>query len=134
MTGLSGLVYRGMLRLYPTELRRDFGPEMMEVFADDLADGWRTCGFAGACLVWWCVLCEFFRIAIPHLRGNPIVAVPVTSFVLNALVVRGELMLGNQSIGQAVTGAGLICALTALVVVLSGKVSVISLQLNAADK
>src|SRR5579871_4744300 len=101
MTSLR--VYRAMLSLYPVELRRDFGSEMIEVFADDLADARQTNGIAGACLVWWCALCEVFRLAVPKLGSNPAIAVPAISFALNALVVRGELMLGMEpNIGQPV--------------------------------
>ncbi len=41
---LSARAYGGILLLYPADLRRDFGPEMRELFGEDLDDAWQGSG------------------------------------------------------------------------------------------
>jgi hypothetical protein len=143
MNRLSMKVYSGILLLYPTDLRRDFGPDMIELFGEDLDDAWRKHRFAGVFRVWWCAVCEFWRIAWPEQRASPAFFVPAIAAAFNALSL-GATFAGELS-HHAVTAKGafgyelaaivcacLVTALTASVVVRTGKVHVVSLELNSA--
>lgn len=102
---MNARIYSLLLRLYPAELRADFGPEMTQVFLDDMEDGRRRNGHAGAARVWWRSLKELCQIALltprvmvplfiylsqtlyfygvmrPH-RGLPVLLIPVlTTFI-----------------------------------------------------
>jgi hypothetical protein len=75
---MNAWLYRKLLLLYPQDLRRQFGAEMMLAFAEDIKS-------MGAHRVWWCALRELLTVALPGQRSNPCVVVPVLSFVLAAL-------------------------------------------------
>lgn len=121
-------VYEVLLWLYPAELRRQFGAEMKELFREDLA---HACGLTGLIGVWWCAFYELLRIALPSQRSNPAVVVPVIAFALHAMLVGAELTIPRASalrdVAPAVIWSSLVVALTALVVVHSGKVRVLSI-------
>lgn len=70
---MNAQIYSLLLRLYPAELREDFGPEMMQVFLDDLEDGRRRRGSIGVARVWWRSLKELCQIAL----STPRVMVPL---------------------------------------------------------
>jgi hypothetical protein len=62
-------VYAALLLLYPATLRRQFGAEMVEVFADQMRDACEAGGWAGGIGVWGCVGREVFRTALSsHLQ------------------------------------------------------------------
>ena len=63
---LSTRVYAAILFLYPAELRRDFGGEILEVFREDLSHASSYRALAGMLSVWACALREFVRIALPE--------------------------------------------------------------------
>jgi hypothetical protein len=63
-------LYRWMLLLYPFALRGRFGPDMSDVFAQQLHDAWRSDGFSGAAQVWSCAAEELILVALPA-RLNP---------------------------------------------------------------
>jgi len=143
---LSARAYGGMLLLYPSDLRREFGPEMHELFGEDLDDAWQSSGVAGVLRVWWCALCEFLRIAVPGLTENPAFVVPLVASAFNALSL-GSMLAGVIShhplpadgslmdeIVAHVFLPALITALTTFVVVRTGKVTVTSLQLNVGTE
>jgi hypothetical protein len=98
-------IYSLLLCLYPAELRADFGPEMTQVFLDDMEDGRRRRGLLGAAQVWWRSvkeLCQivlstprvmvtvfiylsqtfyFYGVMRPH-RGLPVLLIPLlTTFI-----------------------------------------------------
>jgi hypothetical protein len=50
--GWNCRVYAAVLHLYPAPLRRQFGEEMMEVFADQMRDACRADGWVGGMGVW----------------------------------------------------------------------------------
>ena len=89
---LSQRAYRALLILYPEDLRRDFGPEMLEAFANDLSDGYAACGFKGAVRVWRITLGEVIRIAFPAWLQNPAVAVSALSSAA-AIVSQSPLLI-----------------------------------------
>jgi hypothetical protein len=62
-------VYAALLLLYPTTLRRQFGEEMVEVFADQMHDACETGGWVGGIGVWRCVGGEALRTVLSsHLQ------------------------------------------------------------------
>jgi hypothetical protein len=67
--GWNCRVYAALLHLYPTPLRRQFGEEMIEVFADQMRDACQRNGWVGGIGVWSCVGGETVRTALSsHLR------------------------------------------------------------------
>jgi len=136
---LSTRVYGGMLTLYPPELRGEFGPEMRELFSEDLIDAWRSSGLVGVISVWWCALCEVLRIALPAQSSNPVFAVPVMACAFSALTNCGEIVgslrnrpMPAEAIIAAIVLPSLLTGLTAIVVVHTGKVRVVSLDLKCS--
>ncbi len=71
--------YRLLLLLYPDDLRRDFGSEMLEAFADDLSVECAARGVKGAIRIWRITLCEVIRIGFPAWLQIPAIAVPALS-------------------------------------------------------
>jgi hypothetical protein len=135
---MNGLLYGWLLALYPADLRREFGAEMRELFLDDLADARGLIGFIG---VWWCALCEVLRVALPGQRTNPVVIVPAIAFVFSMLSQCGTVLTIRHSLAQespqqvlivllfAIALPSVATAITALFVVRSGRVRVVSLEL-----
>ena len=96
MSGLvnhSVCIYRTLMFLYPEELRREFGNEIVLAFTEDMEAAWRDSGMPGVMRVWWWTLRELLSVAVPGLRSNPFVVVPSLSFALVAIVQGGELCL-----------------------------------------
>jgi len=115
-------IYTAVLPLFPQELRRDFGAEMTEVFAEDLAEAWRNAGLAGAIRVWWCAAWEIVRIAFPRQLENPAVGVPLLSFVQSVVALTAELVLSHGRLSPVVVLLpGVISALTSIAAVRVGK-------------
>jgi hypothetical protein len=54
----SRRIYAATLLLYPVTLRRQFGEEMIEVFADQMQDAQQNDGWMGKTRVWCCVARE----------------------------------------------------------------------------
>jgi hypothetical protein len=52
---ISRRIYAATLLLYPVTLRRQFGDEMIEVFADQMRDAQQNDGWIGRARVWCCV-------------------------------------------------------------------------------
>jgi hypothetical protein len=63
-------LYSWILLLYPFALRSRFGPDMSDVFAQQLHHAWRSDGFSGAAQVWSCAAEELVLVALPA-RLNP---------------------------------------------------------------
>jgi hypothetical protein len=78
LLGVSHKVYEKSLVLFPSELRRDFGAEMVEVFDEQIWEAYSRSGFPGLLRVWFSATREFVTIALPGRlaeRTLPIVAV-----------------------------------------------------------
>jgi hypothetical protein len=130
----SARIYSALLPLYPPDLRRDFGQEMAEAFAEDIEDALKHRGLVGVIRVWICALGELLRIALPSQAENPAVAVPCIIFVLSETVMSAQLMLAFsqksvalargempfESIPVVILWPSLVAALTALVAVRMG--------------
>ncbi|HUB82140.1 MAG TPA: hypothetical protein VMB03_25260 [Bryobacteraceae bacterium] len=71
-------VYRWLVRLYPQDLRRDYGEEMVLVFGDELRDA----DFRGAVRAWRRAIAEFFRLALPAWLSTAEVRVPAITLAL----------------------------------------------------
>ena len=82
---MSARIYSLLLRLYPAELREEFGAEMTQVFLDDLEDGRRRCGVFGAARVWRRSLKELCQIAL----STPRVMVPLFIYLSQILYFYG---------------------------------------------
>jgi hypothetical protein len=127
LLSFSVRVYAVMLFLYPAELRRDFGAEILDVFREDLNNSSFYGGVPGIASVWGCALREFFRIALPAYAENRRVAVPSILFALNEtiLTIPQKLIFTHQLSLQFILATALwpslIAALTALVVVILGQ-------------
>jgi hypothetical protein len=82
---LSRTIYRAVMFLYPTEFRCDFGEEMLETFAEDLAAQQAGHGFRGVLTVWRTALSEVIRLT-PRLwvRNATAVAPPLTALAMIA--------------------------------------------------
>ena len=75
---VSRKVYATSLVLYPNELRREFGTEMVEVFDEQVSEAYSRSGFPGLLRVWFSATREVVTIALPGRlaeRMAPIVAV-----------------------------------------------------------
>lgn len=62
---VSHKAYERSLVLYPSDLRRDFGAEMLEVFDNQLSEAYSQSGFPGLLRVWFGATREFVTIALP---------------------------------------------------------------------
>ena len=93
----SALVYRGILCVYPCDLRHKFGDEMAGVFTDDLEDALidahRTHRLTPVARVWWNALSEVLAIAIPGRLANEDLLAPAVSLALHLALVGGVLIL-----------------------------------------
>lgn len=118
--------YQRLLILYPEDLRRDFGPDMLEAFANDLAVG-------RAVRVWRIALRELIHIGLPGWLRIPAVAVPLLSA---AAVVFSQLPLLIVTVARrdalvAITIEAALAALTSFVAVHRWKrASLISLDIG----
>ena len=78
---VSRKVYATSLVLYPNELRREFGAEMVEVSDEQVSEAYSRSGFPGVLGVWFSATREFVTIALPGRlaeRMVPIFAVTAT--------------------------------------------------------
>ncbi len=68
-TPVSSHVYSAILLLYPRTLRREFGQEMVEVFAQQMQDARRREGWRGELKLWGCIGSETVRtLAVDHMQ------------------------------------------------------------------
>lgn len=84
-TPVSSRVYSAILLLYPKALRREFGEEMVEVFAEQLQDARRNEGWWGELRLWGCVGNETARSLVEaHMQ---IVGVSVVSALIAFVLI-----------------------------------------------
>jgi hypothetical protein len=128
LLSFSVRAYSAILFLYPAELRRDFGVEILDVFREDLHQASSYRGVVGLMSVWACALREFIRIALPAYAENRRIAVPSILFAFDELVLTlpQKLIFTHRPVSlQFVLAAALwpslLAALTALVVVILGQ-------------
>jgi hypothetical protein len=104
--------YRLLLLLYPDDLRRDFGSEMFEAFADDLSVECAARGVKGAIRIWRITLCEVIRIGFPAWLQIPAIAVPALSAA--TVFVSQSPLLGDTTPLDALVGLAIGAAVSAL--------------------
>jgi hypothetical protein len=78
---ISRKVYATSLVLYPGELRREFGAEMVDVFDEQVSEAFFRRGFSGLLHVWFSTAREFVTVALPGRFAEhmvPIVGVTAT--------------------------------------------------------
>jgi hypothetical protein len=107
-------LYERLLRLYPRELRREFGSEMILAFADDLEAAWSDARIAGVAQIWWYALREMVTVALPGQRSNPSIIVPAWSFAVTALTQSAEVWIGTHQ-GQRVEYPSLLSSILLVV-------------------
>ena len=77
---VSHNVYETSLVLYPSDLRREFGAEMVEVFDNQVSEAYSRGGFPGLLRVWFRVISEFVTTALPaRIAGRMVPIVGVTA-------------------------------------------------------
>lgn len=121
-------IYQKLLVLYPSDLRRDFGDEMVLAFADDLHQAWGDARLAGVAQIWWYAIRELLTVALPGQRSNRYLLSPALAFAAVALPDTAFLWLAAHPISHmpalpitwsdllAVFSAGLLNALVAFIV------------------
>jgi hypothetical protein len=100
MTGFlrwNAATYRKLLVFYPEDLRHEFAAEMTWAFAESAAEAWREKGAIGVIQVWWCVLHEALRIAVPYQFENSALAVPALAFAFGVGMFGAEMLLALRS-------------------------------------
>jgi len=115
--------YRNLLVLYPEELRRDFGDEMLEAFEHDLSVECGAHSIKGAVRIWRITLREAIRIALPAWLQIPAIAVPalaaavdiVSQSPLLIMAIRNHALLVDTLFAIAIEAA--ITFVTSLVAV-----------------
>jgi hypothetical protein len=107
---LSSRIYNRLLVLYPEDLRRDYGPEMALVFAEDLDAARRDAGMRGVIRVWRCALGEFLRFALPGCASSPAVRVPAVWFALSSGIMGAEMAMTLRHAWNAPTLFHAFCA------------------------
>ena len=82
-------IYRILLRLYPSEIRRRWEPEITDTFALQLADAWREAGWGGVVQVWFRAVAELFQIALPLQVARAALVIPVVSLAGSCAILFG---------------------------------------------
>jgi hypothetical protein len=93
-------LYEKVLRLYPADLRRDFGAEMALAFAEDLEAAWGDARVAGVLQIWWYAFRELLTVALPAQTANPCVLVPLLAFTVVAATQSAELWLSLYRVAR----------------------------------
>ncbi len=82
------LVYRHLMRLYPSELRDRFGAEMLGVFEDMVSEAVDHRQVMGLASIWWSVMQELLLVAAPaRLRETPVIAGALSLLVASTEIV-----------------------------------------------
>lgn len=136
-------IYQKLLLLYPEDLRRDFGNEMVLAFAEDLEQAWGDARVAGVIQIWSYAIRELVTVTLPSQRSNPSVIVPALAFILAVFVQGAELCVAlrhmtrvdssvlSEAIQLAVLLPSFLNALVAAVVTrLYASCSIIALRLQ----
>jgi hypothetical protein len=81
---LSCNLYGRMLIFYPRDLRRRFGSEMVEVFADQLSAVALEQGSIGMLSLWCTALWELLSVAVPARLQSPTLIASTVSFLASS--------------------------------------------------
>jgi hypothetical protein len=80
----SGAIYSVLLILYPRELRREFGAEMVEVFEAGLRGALVKRDTAKLILFWGLAVWELVTVAVPSRLANSVVIAGAVSFLVSS--------------------------------------------------
>jgi hypothetical protein len=83
---VSRKVYATSLVVYPNELRREFGAEMVEVFDEQVSEAYCRSGFPGLLRVWFSAAREFVTIALPGRLAERMVPIVAATTALALMV------------------------------------------------
>ena len=83
---VSHKVYARSLVLYPSELRRDFGAEMVDIFDEQVSEAYSRSGFPGFLYVWFGATREFVTIALPGRLAERMVPIVAVTAALGLMV------------------------------------------------
>ena len=83
---VSRKVYATSLVLYPNELRREFGAEMVEAFDEQVSEAYSRRGFSGLLHVWFSAAREFATIALPGRLAEHILPMAGVTAALSLMV------------------------------------------------
>ena len=83
---LSHKVYEKSLLFYPSDLRGDFGSEMIEVFDEQVSEAYSRSGFVGLLRVWFSATREFVTVALPGRLSGRMVPIAAVTVVLAFMV------------------------------------------------
>ena len=83
---VSHKVYQRSLALYPGELRRDFGAEMIEVFDEQVSEAYSRSGFFGLLHVWFGAIREVVTIALPGRLAQRMLPIAAVTTALALMV------------------------------------------------
>ena len=82
----SRLLYAGLIVVYPREVRRRFGIEMVDVFEDLMRESAAQRGPRGIFWPWGSVLRELLTVALPlRLASNSVIAGAISFLASSAL-------------------------------------------------
>ena len=86
-------LYGRILLLYPDDLCRDYGAEMVLAFHDDVESAHRNAGVRGVLRVWRCALSEILRLALPAHIASPAVLVPALLLAFTLGTISFEIIM-----------------------------------------
>lgn len=89
----STWMYRKLLFLYPEDLRREFGGEIVLAFAADLEE-------SGSIRVWRCAVRELLTVALPGQTSNPYFLSPALAFLLTACTESVIAWIGSHQVSH----------------------------------
>ena len=96
-------IYRILLRLYPSEIRQRWGPEITDTFALQLAEACEEGGWGGVLRVWFGAVGELFQIALPLQVARAALVIPVVSLIGSGALFFGlTWTLGNSLVLRGV--------------------------------
>jgi len=86
VTRISLLIYGCSVWLYPSELRKRFGAEMLDVFAELVAQTLAQRGPRGVASLWWITLTESVTVGLSSRLHSTLVIAGVVSFSIASLI------------------------------------------------
>jgi hypothetical protein len=80
---MSNEAFRRLMILYPSDLRHEFGDDLLEVFSQQIETAWEENAWRGIAGTWLTVLADYSAIALPCLAAR--LVVPVLTAVISSL-------------------------------------------------
>jgi len=82
----SRLAYAGLLIVYPRDLRRRFGREMVEVFEELTREAMSRSGPRGVAMIWRSALWELLTVALPARLASNAAMAGALSFLASSVL------------------------------------------------